>query len=400
MEGLSVAGEGGTGGGRFMLEREEEIREQYRQIAKYEAVLVDIGTCAFSDVIATGEKHGLLEAPRVDTPPKEMIDVVRLYRRPLRRPNSEDRIWIRQIGRELDYPLDDLFSRRCVELPNYYEVLYLHRNKWAHRGSQVTVDSLAAFAGAVLGVLELASDEWVDAKDLRDAAGRALAWAADQSREVNWETGGKSEDAGHLRGEIEKLKSQLQQRDERLKERKVESSTTASNTASDIVKGALASAKAHVTKKVSEAREEMEQHLVEIGNAITSLRSEVLERQEYAQSSVDGEDEGDIDQPARTHPRQLTGAQASGRLRDAFLRMRDQGFDTPSNVFQFWIVEEALREAAAGRMNHVDDWWKLPVVQRKTVEEMEQMSQQLEIPNVKDWMMSVYRSVERRSDVP
>ena len=383
-----------TVGSKFSPDREKEIRERYDDIMKYETVLADIGTCAFCDIMATAQEHHLLVPPGVDTPPTEMIGVVVLFRQPLHRTSSGQRIWLNHVGRELGYRKDDLFCRRCVELPKYYEVLSLHRNKWAHKGAQVTVDSLSAFAGAVLGVLELASDEWADGQELRDAAEQALKWAAYQTE---W----GEEDASDLRGELEqrdvqlaKLKSELQE----LKAERSQSRAVASNEDPEIVTRVLATAKAHITKKVNEAREEMEQHLVRIGDAVTSLRSEVLDTQGHAQSSVDDEDEEGVDRPARGgHPPQLTGGQASEKLRDAFQRMRARGFDISSNVFQRWIVEDALKAAAAGEMSQVDDWWKLPSVLRKTEAEKDQMSKQLEIPQLEDWMMDIYRRVERRS---
>ena len=391
MRGLTVGGEGGFGGGAFRPDREREIRERYDQIMKYENVLADIGACAFSDVMATGMKHSLLDAPKVDMTPRQIIDVVVLFRDRLRRRSSEDPLWFRQVGRELRYPPDHLFCRRCVELPKYYEVLQLHRNKRAHRG-QVTVASLCAFAGAVLGILELSSDEWADAQNLREAAEGALVWAA---RHTGWE----EEDSSHLHSELEQRDVQLKRLRRELQELKAErsqSGVAASSDAPEIVKGALTSAKAHITKKVNEAKEEMERHLERIGDAVTSLRSEVLDTQEHAQSLVDEEDTGRSAPGGR--PQQITGGQASEKLRDAFRRMRDKGFDLSSNVFQPWIVKAALDAAAAGNMNRIDDWWRLPIVQGKTKAEKEQLSRQLEIPNVKDWMMDIYRRVERRSD--
>lgn len=381
-------------GGKFKPDREKEIRVRYADIMKYQTVLADIGTCAFCDIMATAEKHRLLVPPRVDTPPEEIVGVVVLFRQPLYRPSSGERIWLNRFGRELGYPKDDLFCRRCVELPKYYEVLYLHRNKWAHDSAQVTVGSLCAFAGAVLGVLELASDEWADGQGLRDVAKRALVWAADPE----W----GEEDASDLRGELEqknvqlaKMKSELQE----LKAERSQSGMVASNEAPEVVTRVLATAKAHITKKVNEAREEMKQHLVKIGDAVTSLRSEVLDAQGHVQSSVDDEDDEAIDQPVRDRsPPQLTGGQASEKLQDAFRRMRARGFDISSNVFQRWIVEDALQAAAAGGMNQIEDWWNLLSVQMKTPAEIEQMREQLEIPNVEDWMMDIYRRVERRSD--
>ena len=117
---------------------DDDIREWYDRIMKGEDVLVDIGTCAFSDVTATGLKHDLLSPLSPITPPREIIDVVRLFRRRLSQLNSDETVYFRQVGRTLGYRPDELFCRRCVELPQYFEVLQFHRNKRAHRGAEVT----------------------------------------------------------------------------------------------------------------------------------------------------------------------------------------------------------------------------------------------------------------------
>lgn len=201
------------------------------------------------------------------------------------------------------------------------------------------------------------------------------------------------------------MSTRLDQREIQLNELKIElqelkvvasrSSVAAANDAPEIVKGALTSAKAHVTKKVNEAKDEMERHLEKIEHAIALPRSEVLEVQEDDQPAIDEED---ADGLADRHRPQLTGGQAWEKLQDAFLRMRDsRGVHVTVNVFQRWIFEEALEQAAAGKMDQVDDWWKLPSVRRKTEEERKQMRQQLQIPYVEDWMMEIYRRVEHRS---
>ena len=163
-----------------MLDRGDEIREWYDSIMKGEGVLVDIGAGAYRDVIAAGVEHGLL-VDRSITPPKEIIEVLRLFRPRLQQQGSEDRIRFDQVGRKLGYPPGDLFHRRCVELPPYFEVLLFHRNKQAHRGAVVTVASLCAFAGCALGILDLAEDKWGDAREVRDTAERALEWATGQN---------------------------------------------------------------------------------------------------------------------------------------------------------------------------------------------------------------------------
>ena len=377
--------------GKFIPDRDDdEIREWYDQIMKNEGVLADIGTCAFSEVIATGVDHGLLDNDfDRTTPPREILDVLKLFRRRLRRPQSEETIWFRQVGRELGRRPDDLFCRRCVELPQYFEVLHFHRNKRAHRG-EVTRDSLCAFAGAVLGILELSSDAWVDTKRLDDAARRALAWATDSTNRES------AEDESRLRreAELQKLRIELQE----LRAEGPQSHAAPSDDDPEIVKRALTSTKAHITKKVNEAKGEMQRRLEQVGDAIASLRSEVLDAQEHGQPPV-GEEEADaVVAPSQTRP-QLTGGQARTKLQDAFRRMRDtRGVDTSANVFQHWIVDEALKWAATGKMDQIEDWWKLPSVQRKALDEKEQMREQLQIPEVEDWMMDIYRRVERRPD--
>ena len=375
----------------------DDIRDRYDRIMKGEGVLVDVGACAFSHVIATGIARGLLVDDHDPiTPPREIVEVMRLFRRHLRRRNSDETMRFNQVGYALGLSPDDLFFRRCVELPRYFEVLQVHRNKRAHRG-EVTVASLCAFAGAVLGVLELAADEWADAKKLNEAAERALEWATNQtSRE-------STEDAGRLRSELDQREMQLKQLKAELQELKAErsqSGTVSPNGDPEIVRGALKSAKAHITKKVNEAKGEMDLRLEQIGDAIASLRSEVLDAQEHEQPSM-GEENDDAATPIGQDRPQLTGGQARRKLVTAFQRMRDtRGVDISVNVFQRWITDEALEWAAAGKMGQIDDWWNLPSVQRKMADEKERMREQLRLPNVEDWMMDIYRRVERRSGAP
>ena len=380
--------------------REEDIRDWYSRIMKGEAVLADIGARAFRDVMETGIRSGLLDDPDPITSPREIIDVVLLFRRRLRQPSSDETIGFYQVGRGLGRRPDNLFCRRCVELPQYFEVLHLHRNKGAHRGAVVTEASLCAFAGAVLGVLELSSDEWVDVKRLnllREEAKEALVWATNGTNDGREETSRLHRDLDQRDVHLRRLKTELQEL-RGLKAEGSQGSPLASNEAQELAtKSALTSTKAHVTKKVNEAKDEMERHLEKIGSAIASLRSEVLDAQEHDQPLVDEEDTDGMAQVG--HGPQLTRGQAWEMLQEAFRRMRDsRGVHISVNVFQRWIVEDALDAAAAGEMDQVDDWWKLTVVLRKTVEEREQMAQQLKIPKVEDWMMDIYRRVERRSD--
>ena len=178
------------------MAHDDDIRERYDQIMKGEGVLADIGACAFSHVVAIGVERGLLSEQSPVKPPKEINDVVQLFRPRLRRPSSEETVRFDQVGRKLGYPPDDLFSRRCNELPRYYEVLLVHRHKKAHRSAVVSVASLCAFAGAVLAILDLSADEWVDAHSLNDAAKEALRWAIAQDSREN------TEGAGRLRDEL------------------------------------------------------------------------------------------------------------------------------------------------------------------------------------------------------
>ena len=374
---------------------DDDIREWYDRIMKGESVLVDIGTCAFSDVTATGLKHGLLSPLNPIRPPREIIDVVHLFRLRLSQPNSDETVWFNQVGRTLGYRQDELFCRRCVELPRYFEVLQFHRNKRAHRGAEVTKASLCALAGVVLGILELSADEWTDPEQLRDEAEKALAWASwasDHASRVD------PQDGVRLRkkeAELAQLKMELRE----LQAKGPQSRTvhTVPNSDPDIVKGALTNAKAHITKKVNEAKDEVERRLEQIGDAIASLRSEVLDAQEHGQP-VGGEETDAGGAPSRHRPT-LTGAQAEAKLAMAFRRMRDtHGVDISANVFQRWIVEEALDCAAYGKMDRIEDWWNLPTVQRKTEGEQTHMRRQLQMPDVERWMMDIYRRVERRSE--
>ena len=381
--------------GKFIPDRDDDdLRDWYDQIMKSEGVLADIGACAFAHVISIGVKNGLLVDDIGPTTASEIIDVLKLFRRRLRRPSSEETMWFRQVGRELGYGPDDLSCRRCVELPQYFEVLHIHRNKRAHRG-EVTSASLCAFAGAVLGILELSSDDWVDTRRLNDAAQGALVWATDSTNRES------AEDEVRLRSKLDQTEAELQQLKIELQERRAEGSQSRaapSDNDPEIVKRALTSTKAHITKKVNEANDEVQRRLEQVGEAIASLRSEVLDAQEHGQPPV-GEEEYDAVVAPSQHRPQLTGGQARTKLQDAFRRMRDtRSVDISVNVFQRWIVDEALEWAATGKMDQIEDWWKLPSVQRKALDEKEQMREQLQIPEVEDWMMDIYRRVERRSN--
>lgn len=385
------------GRGKFILDRDDEdIREWYDQIMKGEGVLADIGTCAFSHVIAIGVENGLLaDGPKPTAPAREIIDVVQLFRCRLQRRSSEETISFSQVGYMLRFPPDDLLCRRCVELPRYFDVLKLHRNKRAHRG-EVTVASLCALAGSVLGVLEITADDWVDARRLNDAAEGALVWATEQAIRES------GEDAHRLRGELHQREEQLKKLRMELQELKVEGSQSgaaASNGDPEIVKRVLTTAKAHISRKVNESKEDLERRLDQIGDAVASLRIEVLDAQEHGQPSDRDEDDENASALATSpHRPQITGVQARAKIIAAYRKMKDRGVDLSVNVFQPWIRDEALERAAKGKMDQIDDWWKLPSVQKKTPAEIEHMREQLEIPNVEDWMMDIYRRVERRSD--
>ena len=382
--------------GKFIPDRDDDdLRDWYDKIMKSEGVLADIGACAFAHVIAIGVNDGLLVDDIGPTTAREIIDVLKLFRRRLRRPSSEETMPFRQVGRELGYGPDDPFCRTCVELPRYFEVLHIHRNKRAHRG-EVTSASLCAFAGTVLGILELSSDDWVDTEDARtlnDTAQGALVWATDSTNRES----AKDE----VRSKLDQREAELRQLKIELRELRVEGSQSRaapSDNDPEIVKRALTSTKAHITKKVNEANDEVQRRLEQVGEAIASLRSEVLDAQEHGQPPV-GEEEYDAVVASSQHRPKLTGGQARTKLQDAFRRMRDtRGVDISVNVFQRWIVDEALKWAATGKMDQIEDWWKLPSVQQKALDEQEQMREQLQIPEVEDWMMDIYRRVERRSN--
>ena len=365
------------------LDRDDDyIREWYDRIMRGEGVLADIGTRAFSEIIAIGVERDLLDDAPNQITPREIVDVVRLFRLHLYQRNSQERVWFNQLGRELGYRPHELFFRRCVELPRYFEVLQFHRNKRAHR-DEVTTASLCALAGVVLGILELSADDWTDTQELKDTAEKALAWASNQDDGLRQDLDQKEKELAQARMKVHELEAKSPQ----------ENAVYSSNDP-EVVKGALTSAKAHITKKVNEAKDDLERRLEQIGDAVVSLRSEVLDAQKHGQPGVEETDAAAA--PSQQRPT-LTGAQAKAKLAAAFRRMRVRGVDISANVFQRWVVDEAIEYAAYGKMDQIDDWWKLPIVQGKTTDEKRQMREQLQMPDVENWMMDIYRRVERRS---
>lgn len=371
---------------------EDSIREQYEKILshRHEGILVDIGNCAYSHIMAEGIKAGLLATPGPIDPAKEIHDVLRLMgRRPQprcgsRSSDARDGIWFRDIWRELR-GADELFRRRCVELPKLFETLQIHRNKKAHRKLEVTVASLCALCGTVLMVLELASDGWIDQKSiasLRSAAENGLKKAAQQILvDVNY---GDQID----RGEIDRLRDELEEVRGKLKE-----SRRTSHTAFEI-DGRLQNFQNEIMNNIDV---KMDQQNDTIHDALIALRDELVTDSRH-HHPVEEDEEYDneiIDSIIKLQP--LTREMARRKLNEGSKRITAKlGISYPANIFQEWIVDAALDKAATDGLNKIDDWWALPIVQKKKGKYEKMMKQQLQLSGCEDWMMDIYRRVEKR----
>ena len=226
-----------------------------------------------------GIDEGLLEEPEPIRDPNEIRDVLQLMcRRPQRRKDRPgESVWFRHIGRELmNGRSDDLLNRRCVELPELFEILQIHRNKKAHRGT-VTEGSLYTLCGTVLMIIELASDEWVDEEKL-DSLRKAAVGGLD-ARQI---PGGASHD------ELRRLREALEesQAREKMHQRALEELTKQTrgakkadldiNTLRATLKEEMSYIRAQVVQRIDKINEEREEQLEGLRDALITLRDEIV----------------------------------------------------------------------------------------------------------------------------
>ena len=347
--------------GSFRNFDEDPIREQYDYIlsSRHEGILVDIGNCAYSHVMAEGIEAGLLETPGPIVPAKEIRDVLQLIgRRPQLRCGSRPSdaragIWFRDIGRELRRT-DELLRRRCVELPELFETLQIHRNKKAHRNSDVTAASLCALCGTVLTVLELASDGWIDQESvasLRNAAESGLKEVAQQI------LGDENYEDQIDRDEVDRLREELERARDELKE------SHRASQASVEIDGRLQDFQNKIINRIDIR---MEKQAEEVRDAFIALKDDLMtdSRHRHLVDKTDESDNQITDSMIRDQP-PMTLEMARRKLNDGSKRITALGIPYQANIFQKWIVDEALEKAATDGLNKIDDWWILPMVQKK-----------------------------------
>lgn len=383
---------------------EDAIREWYDKIlsSRHEGVLADIGGSAYRHVMRMGIGEGLLEESEPVRDPNEIRDVLQLMcRRPQgRKDRPGEIVWFRNIGRELmNGRPDDLLNRRCVELPELFEILWIHRNKKAHRGT-VTEGSLYALCGTVLMIIELASDEWIDEEKI-DSLRKAAVGGLD-ARQI---PGGASHDElGRLREALEESQAQEKMHQRALEEltkqtrgaRKADLDVAvAINTLQATLKGEMSNVRAQIVQRIDKINEEREEQLEELRDALTTLRDEVVPLSANRAPVTDDEPADGASGHGAVQP--LTGEMVRATFRKALDRLAAK-YDTPykANVFQPWIVNDALKVAAVDGLEKIEDWWKLSAVQHKRQEYEDDMKRQLQVPGLAEWMMGIYRRVERR----
>lgn len=383
---------------------EDAIREWYDKIlsSRHEGVLADIGGSAYRHVMRMGIDEGLLEEPEPVRDPNEIRDVLQLMcRRPQRRKDRPgESIWFREIGRELmNGRPDDLLNRRCVELPELFEILRIHRNKKAHRGT-VTEGSLYALCGTVLMIIELASDEWIDKENI-DSLRKAAVGGLD-ARQI---PGGASHDElGRLREALEESQAQEKMHQRALEEltkqtrgaRKADLDVAvAINTLRETLKGEMSNVRAQVVQRIDKINEEREEQLGGLRDALTTLRDEVVPLSANRAPVTDDVPTYGASGHGSVQP--LTGEMVRTTFRKALNRLATK-YDIPykANVFQPWIVNDALKVAAVDGLEKIEDWWKLPAVQYHRQEYEDDMQRQLQVPGLAEWMMDIYRRVERQ----
>lgn len=387
----------------------DEIMGWYEKIlsSRHERILAQIGGLAYDEIMLSGVKAGLLRQPD-PLAPSEFRHVTKVMLAKHDRKNSEGSIPFRSISRELGARESDLLNRRCVELPTLFDVLRSHRNKRAHPGDgEITEATLCALAGTVLSVLELSSERRLNAEQretvvkLREVSENALAYVVSQVGEVN-----RQDEIEKLREELSSLQDQKGEMESELAALRTANDAEGTADVSHLIQNAMTNIKAHVTKRINEIKDEyqeMGRQFEIVRDAVETLRDE---RPDYDdEDGVLGE-EGPSDaelRPMEGGARQrrdaeseLTAEVARQMLRRARRRLEEKGWDIRVNVFQPWIVEEALEKAATEGLGTIDDWWNLSAVGGKSAEEWQSMQQQLEIPECKSWMIGIYSRVERR----
>lgn len=371
-----------------------DLRDGYDAIlnSRHEGVLTEIGHRAWRSVVDVGVARGLLEPVPLQPPVHEIGSVARLMRGSCPRvsPPGGD-LPFRRIGQELGLPYNDLVYRRALELPELFDLLQIHRNMKAHRSRTVTMGSLTALCGAVLMVLELRSDDWgesAQAESLREVVEQTLAVRSEDRKQS-------------LRCQL----ADLQQKYDDLVRH--QSSVSVAPGAVDGVDGEtgiddlfravsqkLKTGLDEIKSSLCVADDRRDRQIEQLVDAVAALRDDV--------APLQVKDVSPVPDVTRSPPSQsgelpvLTGGIVRAKFRAAADKLeRKHRVMYPANVFQSWIVNDALRVASSDGLATIDDWWRLPMVEGKRQHHGE-MRRQLEIPGLADWMMDHYRRVERR----
>ena len=151
----------------------------------------------------------------------------------------------------------------------------------------------------------------------------------------------------------------------------------------------------NVRERIDKINEEREGQLGGLRDALITLRDEIATPSADRTPVRDDEPASGTSGHGTVQP--LTSEMAKTMFRKALDRLATK-YDTPykANVFQPWIVNDALKVAATDGLEKIEDWWKLSTVQYKRQEYDDDMKRQLQVPGLAEWMMGIYRRVERR----
>lgn len=245
-----------------------------------------------------------------------------------------------------------------------------------------------ALCGTVLTIIELASDGWVDEDkidSLRRAAEGGLA-ARDTS---------SNGELNRLRAALEESQAREKALGRELEEARKRAERKADSDLVGAVQATLEDGLSNVLHRIDAVNNEREGQFESLRDTLIALRDEVSPSSADRPPVTDEDESGD-GASGRAEAPPLTGEMARAQFRKAEERVTQYGVPYKANVFQPWIVNEALKVAADEGLDGIEDWWKLPIVVDKRRNYGEEMKQQLEIEGLQDWMMDIYRRVERR----
>lgn len=368
-----------------------DLRDRYDAIlnSRHEGVLIEIGHRAWRSLVDTAVERGLLEPVPLQSP-HEISRVAALMRLSWPRTTPPGgTLQFRHLGRELQFPHDDLLNRRAVELPELFDLLQIHRNKKAHRSRTVTMGSLTALCGAVFMVLELGSDDWVDqdqVESLRNVAEQALCVPSQETSSLRCQLADERDRYSSLRRDYDEL---------------VRRESAAGETGiDDLFRAVSSKLKAgfdEVKSSLDVVDDRRDRQIEKLLDAFAAFRDDFAKPQVDDVSPV-----SDVTKELAPSPAELpvlTGSIVRAKFRTAADKLeRKHRVAYPANVFQSWIVNQALDVASTGGLTTIEDWWRLPQVVNKRKYHKE-MRRQFDIPGLVDWMMDHYRRVERREPV-